>query len=91
MQDKAIAQIGHWQLEQNKELDPVDLYIENMFPGKNYQMLLLVFEITGNNGELTCVYKGIDIEKVERLRSATASMPIEKGVLVGVILLSQQS
>lgn len=66
MQDKAIAQIGHWQLEQNRDLDPVDLYIENMFPGKDYQMLLLVFEITSNNGELTCVYKGIDIEKVNK-------------------------
>ena len=66
MQDKAIAQIGHWQLEQNSDLDPVDLYIENMFPGKDYQMLLLVFEITSDNGELTCAYKGIDIEKVKR-------------------------
>lgn len=66
MQDKAIAQIGHWQLEQNRDLDPVDLYIENMFPGKDYQMLLLVFEITSNNGELACEYKGIDIEKVKK-------------------------
>lgn len=66
MQDKAIAQIGHWQLEKNKDLDPVDLYIENMFPGKDYQILLLVFEITNNNGELTCVYNGIDIDKVRK-------------------------
>ncbi len=43
MQDKAIAAIGHWQLEQNKDLKPVDLYVENMFPGKDWQMLLLVF------------------------------------------------
>ncbi len=66
MQDKAIAQIGHWQLEQNKDLDLVDLYIENMFPGKDYQMLLLLFEITSDEGELSCNYKGIDIEKVGR-------------------------
>ncbi len=66
MQDKAIAQIGHWQLEQNRDLDPVDLYIETLFPGKDYQMLLLVFEITSNNGELACEYKGIDIEKVKK-------------------------
>ncbi|VAW18233.1 CRISPR-associated protein, Csh1 family [hydrothermal vent metagenome] len=64
MQDKAIAAIGHWQLEQNKDLKPGDLYVENMFPGKDYQMLLLVFEITGDNRELSCEYKGIDIEKV---------------------------
>ncbi|MEK7719383.1 MAG: TIGR02556 family CRISPR-associated protein [Bacteroidota bacterium] len=79
MQDKAIAQIGHWQLEQNKELDPVDLYIENMFPGKNYQMLLLVFEITGNNGELTCVYKGIDIEKVGKTSISYRKYAYRKG------------
>lgn len=64
MQDKAIAAIGEWQLEENKGLEKVDLYIENMFPGKDYQMLLLVFEIINDNGNLTCEYKGIDIEKV---------------------------
>ena len=61
MQDKAIAAIGEWQLEESKDLEPVDLYIENMFPGKDYQMLLLVFEIVNQNGEMTCEYKGIDI------------------------------
>jgi len=40
MQDKAIAAIGALQLKKNKDLEPVDLYIENMFPGKDYQMLL---------------------------------------------------
>ncbi len=64
MQDKAIAAIGEWQLEESKDLEPVDLYIENMFPGKDYQMLLLVFELVDENGEPTCEYKGIDIEKV---------------------------
>jgi len=64
MQDKAIAAIGALQLEKNKDLEPVDLYIENMFPGKDYQMLLLVFDITNNNSELNCEYKGIDIERV---------------------------
>jgi hypothetical protein len=32
MQDKAIAAIGEWQLEESKDLEPVDLYLENMFP-----------------------------------------------------------
>ena len=64
MQDKAIAAIGKLQLQDKKDLEPVDLYIENMFPGKDWQMLLLVFEITETNGELSCNYKGIDIEKV---------------------------
>jgi CRISPR-associated protein Csh1 len=64
MQDKAIAAIGEWQLQKNEGLEPVDLYIENMFPGKDYQMLLLVFEIKKEGGDLHCEYKGIDIEKV---------------------------
>ncbi len=29
MQDRAIAAIGKWQLEQNKDLEPVDLYNVN--------------------------------------------------------------
>lgn len=40
MQDRAIAAIGEWQLETKKDLEPVDLYIENMFQGKDYQMEL---------------------------------------------------
>jgi len=79
MQDKAIAQIGHWQLEKNRDLDPVDLYIENMFPGKDYQMLLLVFEITSDNGELTCAYKGIDIEKVKKDSASYRKYAYRKG------------
>lgn len=61
MQDKAIAQIGHWQLEQNRGLDPVDLYIENMFPGKDYQMLLLVFKITEDENDFVCSLKEFDL------------------------------
>lgn len=79
MQDKAIAQIGHWQLEQNSDLDPVDLYIETLFTGKDYQMLLLVFEITSDNGALTCAYKGIDIEKVKKDSSSYRKYAYRKG------------
>jgi CRISPR-associated protein Csh1 len=61
MQDKAIAAIGEWQLNENKNLEPVDLYIQNMFPGKDYQLLLLTFKIDDN---FNCEYKGIDIQKV---------------------------
>lgn len=64
MQDRAIAAIGEWQLEANKDLNPVDLYIENMHTDRDYQMLMLVFEIFNNYGILSCEFKGIDIEKV---------------------------
>jgi len=79
MQDKAIAAIGEWQLEENKNLEPVDLYIENMFPGKDYQMLLLVFGIINDNGELTCEYKGIDIEKVSAEKEEYRKFAYRKG------------
>jgi len=66
MQDKSIAAIGEWQLEKMKleNTELVDMYIENMFPDKDYQMLLIVFKITEIHNVLHCEYKGIDIEKV---------------------------
>lgn len=79
MQDKAIAAIGEWQLEEWKDVEPVDLYIENMFPGKDYQMLLLVFEITNNNCELNCEYKGVDIEKVSADKEEYKKFAYRKG------------
>ena len=79
MQDKAIAAIGALQLEKNIGLETVDLYIENMFPGKDYQMLLLVFEILNNNGELKCEYKGIDPEKVSSEKEDYKKYAYRKG------------
>lgn len=79
MQDKAIAQIGRWQLEKNRDLDPVDLYIETLFPGKDYQMLLLLFDIKTENGEVTCSYKGIDSEKVGKNSSTYRKYAYRKG------------
>ncbi len=83
MQDKAIAAIGALQLEKNKGLETVDLYIENMFPGKDYQILLLIFEITKNNGELKCEYKGIDIEKVSSEKEDYRKYAYRKGAARG--------
>jgi len=79
MQDKAIAQIGHWQLEKNKDLEPVDLYIENMFPGKDWQILLLVFEIITLNGKYICNFKRIDIEKVGKESESYRKYAYRKG------------
>lgn len=79
MEDRAIAKIGHWQLEKKSELELIDLYIENMFPGKDYQMLLLVFEIETNNGEISCKYKGIDIEKVGKDTESYRKYAYRKG------------
>ncbi len=79
MQDKAIAAIGEWQLQKNKELEEVDLYIENMFPNKDYQMLLLRFEIVNEEGNLKCEYKGIDIEKVSSEKDDYIKYAYRKG------------
>jgi CRISPR-associated protein Csh1 len=79
MQDKAIAAIGEWQLEENKDLEQVDLYIDNMFPGKDYQMLLLLFEITKDNEDLCCKYSGIDIEKVSAEKEDYRKFAYRKG------------
>ena len=83
MQDKAIAAIGKWQLQKNKDLEPVDLYIENMFPGKDYQLLMLVFEISGENDNLECQYKGIDIEKVSSEKTDYRKYAYRKGAARG--------
>jgi len=64
MQDRAIAAIGELVLEDKKEMSLVDLYIENMFPDKNYQMLLMVFEVKSIDNILKCNYIGIDEEIV---------------------------
>lgn len=64
MQDRAIAAIGEWQLETKKDLEPVDLYIENMFPDKDYQMMILIFSINDESGIRACRFQRIDIEKV---------------------------
>ena len=79
MQDRAIAAIGEWQLETKKELEPVDLYIENMFPDKDYQMLILIFEIRADAGKRTCAYLGIDIEKVSSENDQYTKYAYRKG------------
>ena len=79
MNDRSISAIGHWQLEQKTDLEPVDLYIEDLFPGKDYQVLLMVFEIIDAMGELQCFYRGIDIEKVKKDSSNYRKYAYRKG------------
>jgi len=64
MQDTAIAAIGRLELKQMEDLEPVDLYIQNMYPGKEYDMILIVFELSKYNDTWECNFKNIDIEKV---------------------------
>jgi CRISPR-associated protein Csh1 len=64
MQDTAIAAIGRLQIKKMKDLEPEDLYIQNMYPGKEYDMILIVFGLPKNNDKWECNFKNIDIEKV---------------------------
>src|SRR5690606_21575098 len=67
MQDKAITQIGKWELKKVADKEPYQLYIENMFPSKeNYDMVVLNFKINKNDTEYNCEFSGIDIEKVNK-------------------------
>ncbi|WP_185155561.1 TIGR02556 family CRISPR-associated protein [Rudanella paleaurantiibacter] len=63
MQDKAIAAIGRLALQKESQAEPYMLYVQNMFPGINYDMILAVFSIYEENGQLTCRFTGIDVEK----------------------------
>lgn len=77
MQDTAIAAIGRLELKQMEDLEPVDLYIQNMYPGKEYDMILIVFELSKYNDTWKCDFKNIDIEKVSP-ESDYKNMRIEK-------------
>lgn len=39
------------------------LYVQNMFPGVNYDMILAVFLLTEDDEQLTCQFAGVDMEK----------------------------
>lgn len=67
MQDKAITQIGKWELKKVADKEPFQLYIENMFPGKeNYNMVAMIFILTKEEGKYGCRYGGIDLDNVNK-------------------------
>ncbi len=79
MQDRIIAAIGQWQLDAKKDLEEVDLYIEDMFPGKDWQVLLLQFDVSEEEDGLRCDFKGIDIEKVKADSQSFGKYAYRKG------------
>jgi len=67
MQDKAITEIGKWELKRVANMDPYQLYIENMFPGKyNYDIKVLVFELHLEDNKYVCRIVGIESEEVSK-------------------------
>jgi len=64
MQDKSLALIGELELQKMQDLPAWARVTENMYPNKNYEMVLLDFEFKKEADTTTCQYTGIDIEKV---------------------------
>lgn len=69
MQDRAITAIGKLELASKQNLEPYQLYVENMFPGQDYHMLNAVFEIESGQGrkEPKVSFLYADLDKVSEL------------------------
>jgi len=62
MQDKAVIEIG--KLKGDKKVEPYQNFIQNLFPGKNYDIIVAVFRLLEDNGNYTCVFDHVDIDAV---------------------------
>ena len=62
MQDKAIIEIG--KATSRRSAKPYQNFIENMFPNKDFDMIVAVFKFSKNDGEYDCVLEKIDIDKI---------------------------
>ena len=61
MQDRAIIEIG--RLKATQQDKPYLNFIENLFPGKNYDIILAVFDISKSGQEVECHFEKVDIVK----------------------------
>ncbi|WKN44271.1 TIGR02556 family CRISPR-associated protein [Tunicatimonas pelagia] len=64
MQDRAITAIGKLTLDQSSLTDPYQVFVQDMFPGQNYSMLLLVFACTESEDNISIIFEGTDMEVV---------------------------
>ena len=64
MQDRAIAAIGKLEMGKLTYNQPYQFFVENMFPGRDYKMLLAVFEVLKEDGEISAELKQVDIDVV---------------------------
>ncbi|WKN33896.1 TIGR02556 family CRISPR-associated protein [Porifericola rhodea] len=64
MQDRVITAIGRLALEKSSQTDPYQIFVQDMFPGQNYHMLLLVFATSKNENSRSISFKGTDMETV---------------------------
>jgi len=62
MQDKAIIEIG--KLKGDKKAEPYQNFVENMFPGKNYDMIFPIFRLSKNDDGYSCEFDEVDTVSV---------------------------
>jgi len=62
MQDKLIVQIGKIKMPVFEE--GYQFFIQNMFPGENYEMLTADFLLDNTAGAWVCSFAGVDIDSV---------------------------
>jgi CRISPR-associated protein Csh1 len=62
MQDRAITAIGKIALEKSSQAEPYQVFVQDMFPGQNYSMLVLVFACSEEKYTFSVSFKGADIE-----------------------------
>lgn len=67
MQDRAITAIGKFALEKSSQTDPFQVFAQDMFPGQNYNMLLLTFVVTKENNGISIISTGTDMETVSEI------------------------
>lgn len=65
MQDKAIAQIGKYALSRQVQQEPYLLFVQNLQPNRDFQMLLIDVGLgKDDNGAWKAEYKGVDFQRV---------------------------
>lgn len=65
MQDKAIAQIGKYALSQQAEQEPYLLFVQNLQPNRDYQMLLIDVLLSQEENEgWKAQYQSIDYQRI---------------------------
>ena len=77
MQDRAIIEIGN--LKGDRREKPYQNFIGNLFPGKNYDMILAVFNFSKKENELICEFDKIDVEKVSEKGNVFLKYAYRKG------------
>lgn len=61
MQDKSVIEIG--KIKGDKKGQPYQNFIEDMFPGKNYDVIEAVFQLSKEGETINCSFKGVDSNK----------------------------